>query len=126
MLGEATAPRSGKQLDLSVVAPLYNESQNVAPLVEWILEALGSYPGTFEVILVDDGSRDDTWQRVAAASAADPRVRGIALGRNVGQTAAMMAGFDHAPRPGRRFPRRRSPERPAGHPRPAGQARGGL
>src|SRR5512145_2350570 len=96
MLAEATAPRLGRQLDLSVVAPLYNESQNVAPLVEWILEALGSYPGTFEVILVDDGSRDDTWERVAAASVADPRVRGIALGRNVGQTAAMMAGFDHA------------------------------
>jgi glycosyltransferase involved in cell wall biosynthesis len=84
------------QLDLSVVAPLYNESQNVGPLVEWILEALSGYPGRFEVILVDDGSRDDTWARVAAASANDPRVRGIGLGRNVGQTAAMMAGFDHA------------------------------
>ena len=65
-------------VDLSVVAPLYNESQNVGPLVEWILEALGAYPGRFEVILVDDGSRDDTWARVAAAAAADPRVRGIA------------------------------------------------
>ena len=83
-------------IDLSVVAPLYNESQNVDPLVEWILEALAGYPGSFEVILVDDGSRDDTWARVAAASAGDPRVRGLGLGRNVGQTAAMMAGFDHA------------------------------
>lgn len=81
--------------DLSVVAPLYNESQNVRPLVDWILEALNGYSGSFEVILVDDGSRDDTWQQVAAA-AADPRVHGLRLGRNVGQTAAMMAGFDHA------------------------------
>jgi Glycosyl transferase family 2 len=81
--------------DLSVVAPLYNESQNVAPLVAWILEALAQYPGRFEVILVDDGSRDDTWKQVEAASA-DPRVHGLRLGRNVGQTAAMMAGFDHA------------------------------
>jgi glycosyltransferase involved in cell wall biosynthesis len=81
--------------DLSVVAPLYNESQNVRPLVEWILEALSGYAGRFEVILVDDGSRDDTWQHVVAASA-DPRVHGLRLGRNVGQTAAMMAGFDHA------------------------------
>ena len=96
MVADATVPRSGEHLDLSVVAPLYNESQNVEPLVQWILEALGSYPGTFEVILVDDGSRDGTWERVTAASAADLRVRGIALGRNVGQTAAMMAGFDHA------------------------------
>lgn len=96
MVSHPQAVRSGAQLDLSVVAPLYNESQNVAPLVEWILEALASYPGNFEVILVDDGSRDDTWDQVAAAASADPRVRGVALGRNVGQTAAMMAGFDHA------------------------------
>ena len=82
--------------DLSVVAPLYNESENVAPLVAWILEALEGYPGTFEVILVDDGSRDDTWPRIADAAAGHPPVHGLRLGRNVGQTAAMMAGFDHA------------------------------
>ena len=82
--------------DLSVVAPLYNESQNVAPLVAWILQALADYSGRFEVILVDDGSRDDTWDGVVAASVQDGRVHGLRLGRNVGQTAAMMAGFDHA------------------------------
>jgi len=82
--------------DLSVVAPLYNEAQNVAPLVEWILEALADYSGRFEVMLVDDGSRDDTWDGVVAASTQDDRVHGLRLGRNVGQTAAMMAGFDHA------------------------------
>ena len=81
--------------DLSVVAPLFNESENVRPLVDWILQALETYAGIFEVILVDDGSRDDTWTQIQAA-AADPRVRGLRLGRNVGQTAAMMAGFDHA------------------------------
>ena len=80
---------------LSVVAPLYNESQNVRPLVEWILQALESYPRSFEIILVDDGSRDGTWAEVLSA-AADHRVRGLRLGPNVGQTAAMMAGFDHA------------------------------
>jgi glycosyltransferase involved in cell wall biosynthesis len=81
--------------ELSVVAPLFDESQNVRPLVEWILQALQSFAGTFEIILVDDGSRDDTWSQVRTA-AADPRVVGLRLGRNVGQTAAMMAGFDHA------------------------------
>jgi glycosyltransferase involved in cell wall biosynthesis len=81
--------------ELSVVAPLFNESQNVRPLVEWILQALESFPGAFEIILVDDGSQDDTWLQVQAV-AADPRVTGLRLGRNVGQTAAMMAGFDHA------------------------------
>jgi len=82
--------------DLSVVAPLYNESENVAPLVEWILEALAGYQGSYEVILVDDGSRDDTWRRIAEAAAGHPVVHGLRLGRNVGQTAAMMAGFDHS------------------------------
>jgi glycosyltransferase involved in cell wall biosynthesis len=80
---------------LSVVAPLYNEAENVRPLVEWILQALATYEGSYEIILVDDGSRDTTWSEVRAA-AADPRVRGLRLGANVGQTAAMMAGFDHA------------------------------
>ncbi|HEX3276121.1 MAG TPA: glycosyltransferase family 2 protein [Gemmatimonadales bacterium] len=82
--------------DLSVVAPLYNESENVQPLVDWILVALAGYSGTYEVILVDDGSRDDTWERIAGAAASHPTVHGLRLGRNVGQTAAMMAGFDHA------------------------------
>jgi glycosyltransferase involved in cell wall biosynthesis len=81
--------------ELSVVAPLYNESQNVRPLVEWILQALETFPGVFEIILVDDGSRDDTWSQMQAV-AADSRVIGLRLGRNVGQTAAMMAGFDHS------------------------------
>ena len=78
MVSIPPAGQTTDQLDLSVVAPLYNESQNVDPLVEWILEALAGYAGRFEVILVDDGSRDDTWARVAAASArrpADPGTR---------------------------------------------------
>jgi glycosyltransferase involved in cell wall biosynthesis len=88
------SPSAGNR-DLSVVAPLFNESQNVRPLVEWIFQALEAFAGSFEIILVDDGSRDDTWEQVRAV-AVDPRVVGLRLGRNVGQTAAMMAGFDHA------------------------------
>jgi len=92
-LSELSKPL-GQEPTLSVVAPLFNESQNVRPLVEWIGQALESYEGSYEVILVDDGSRDDTWAQVCAV--AGPQVRGLRLGRNVGQTAAMMAGFDHA------------------------------
>src|SRR5918998_4287970 len=87
--------QSAGTTDLSVVAPLYNESQNVRPLVDWILQALEAFQGSFEIILVDDGSRDDTWEQVRAV-AVEPRVTGLRLGQNVGQTAAMMAGFDHA------------------------------
>lgn len=94
-MASASSPSPATDPALSVVAPLYNESQNVRPLVEWILKALDSYPASFEIVLVDDGSQDDTWTQVCHA-AADPRVHGLRLGRNVGQTAAMMAGFDHA------------------------------
>jgi glycosyltransferase involved in cell wall biosynthesis len=96
MVSSPPAGRAADPIELSVVAPLYNESQNVAPLVEWILGALEEFPGRFEVILVDDGSRDDTWAQMVAAAARDRRVKGVGLGRNVGQTAAMMAGFDEA------------------------------
>jgi glycosyltransferase involved in cell wall biosynthesis len=94
-VSSASATTKGSEPTLSVVAPLYNESLNVRPLVEWILQALETYPGTFEIILVDDGSRDGTWNEVRLATA-DQRVHGLRLGANVGQTAAMMAGFDNA------------------------------
>ena len=51
-------------------AALQRVARTCAPLVDWILEALAAYPESFEVILVDDGSRDDTWARIAAAAAA--------------------------------------------------------
>jgi dolichol-phosphate mannosyltransferase len=82
-------------VEVSVVVPLYNESANIAPLVASILAALSGRVAAFEVLLVDDGSSDDTWERVRAV-AAPPQVRGIRLALNGGQTAAMMAGFDHA------------------------------
>jgi glycosyltransferase involved in cell wall biosynthesis len=63
-----TVRESGDTPYLSVVAPLYNESENVGPLIEWILEALRQYPRSFEVVLVDDGSRDDTWARVVSGA----------------------------------------------------------
>ena len=87
--------------DLSVVAPLYNESENVQPLVDWILEALAGYSGTYEVILVDDGSRDDTGERIAGAAATPPTVHGLRLGRSVAEPIAdsrVLDGEGIAPR----------------------------
>src|SRR5690348_5635688 len=61
--------RSSEEVpSLSVVAPLYNESQNVRPLVDWITQGLEGFPGSYEVVLVDDGSRDDTWAQVCAVA----------------------------------------------------------
>ncbi len=80
-------------ISLSVVIPVYNEATNVAPLVDRLRIALGSWPGQAEMIFVDDGSTDDTFQRLREAQASEPRIRLARFRRNLGQTAAMAAGF---------------------------------
>ncbi|WP_084545204.1 glycosyltransferase family 2 protein [Derxia gummosa] len=82
---------------LSIVIPLYHESGNVLPLVDRVHAALGSYAGPWELILVNDGSRDAT--QAEAEQARDKwgsHVRPLELARNLGQTAAMQAGIDAA------------------------------
>lgn len=84
------------EIELSVVIPLYNEEGNLRPLHEALAAALPKTGRRFEIILVNDGSRDDTEEILAEFAAADPTVRPINLRRNFGQTAAIMAGLDHA------------------------------
>ncbi len=79
---------------LSIVVPVYNESANIGPLIEAVREAVSG--PDWELVFVDDGSRDDTRMRVEEAAEVDDRIRLIALARNFGQTAAMQAGFDYA------------------------------
>jgi glycosyltransferase involved in cell wall biosynthesis len=82
-----------EQVDLSVVVPVWNEQESLAPLVDAVREALGdSY--RWELLLVDDGSSDATASIAAALAASDDRIRPVRLARNYGQTPAMQAGFD--------------------------------
>jgi len=81
---------------LSIVVPLYNEELNVVPLFDELTRALRPSAVSYEVILVDDGSTDGTFDRVTAVQRSDPRVRAIRFTRNFGQTAAFAAGFAHA------------------------------
>ncbi len=82
---------------LSVVIPMYEEGENVLPMLERVHQGLKDYPGPWELICVDDGSRDDTGERLREQAARfGPHVRVIRLQRNFGQTAAMQAGFDAA------------------------------
>ncbi len=81
---------------LSVTIPIYNEEDNVPLLYARTRDALDALGKTWELVLVNDGSRDASAQRLDAVAAQDARVRVIHLSRNFGQTAALMAGLDHA------------------------------
>ncbi len=80
-------------MDLSIVVPLLNEHESLTPLTERLHAVLGAMGLAYEVILVDDGSTDGSWEVIRALSAQDPRVKGIRLGRNYGKSPALNEGF---------------------------------
>jgi glycosyltransferase involved in cell wall biosynthesis len=82
--------------DLSVVIPIRNESPNILPLYRELTDVFGRWGRPYELILVDDGSTDDSFDQLARIQAGDPRVRVIRFRRNFGQTAAFAAGFRYA------------------------------
>ena len=82
--------------DLSVVIPVYNEAPNVAELYRELSGTLTAWGRPYELLFVDDGSTDATFEILAGLQARDPRLRVIQLRRNFGQTAAFAAGFAHA------------------------------
>lgn len=82
--------------EVSIVVPMYNEEDNVRPLCDAVRAALEGWERTWELILVEDGSSDQTLPRLRQQAAADPRVRVVALKRNSGQTLAMATGFQKA------------------------------
>lgn len=81
---------------LSVVIPIYNEEKNIPPLYDELNSVLETLDKTYEVILVDDGSKDQSFARLQEIHAGDPRWQVIQFRRNFGQTAAMTAGFDYS------------------------------
>lgn len=83
-------------VELSVIIPIKNESPNLEALHLEVTAALDPWGRTYEVIVVDDGSTDDSFQILSRIQAADPRWRVIRFRRNFGQTAAFSAGFAHA------------------------------
>lgn len=91
-----TPPPEAQTLDLSVVIPLYDEEENVDPVVRELLEVLDGMELSSEVVLVDDGSKDQTAARARRWCHRDQRVHLIELRRNFGQTTALGTGFDHA------------------------------
>ena len=82
--------------ELSVIVPLYNEEESVGPLHEAIVGALDPLGREYEILFVDDGSRDATFRKASELAMKDRRLRVIKFRRNYGQTPAMAAGIDHA------------------------------
>jgi dolichol-phosphate mannosyltransferase len=81
---------------ISVIIPIFGEEDNIEPLFRALLPVLRELGGAFEIIAVNDGSRDSSLERLRAASANIPELRIIDFRRNYGQTAAIMAGIDYA------------------------------
>ncbi len=85
-----------RKVDVSVVAPIYNEEENVELLCMRLHEALSRMNRSYEILLVDDGSTDQSWLKLVDMTKKIPHLRLVRFRRNFGQTAAMSAGFDHA------------------------------
>lgn len=93
--GVQKSDHTPKEQLLSVVIPIYNEAKNLPALFERIESALSSLPFSHEIIAVDDGSRDNSYEVLKKISEKDPRVRVIRFRTNFGQTAALSAGIEH-------------------------------
>src|SRR4051812_47957858 len=81
---------------ISIVIPVFNEKESLAELFAEIRATLGQIGMEFEVLFVDDGSRDGSWQVIQQLANENPSVRGIRFRRNFGKAAALSAGFAHA------------------------------
>lgn len=86
-----------KHFDISVVVPLYNEDESLPELYEWITRVMAENKFSYEVIFVNDGSTDNSWEVIERLSANDPEhVRGIKFRRNYGKSPALFCGFEMA------------------------------
>lgn len=82
-------------MDISVVVPLFNEEESLPELTAWIDRVMKAGNFSYEVLLVDDGSRDGSWKVIEGLSAANPAIKGIRFRRNYGKSAALNVGFQH-------------------------------
>ena len=83
-------------MDISVIIPLYNEEESIPELYEWIARVMESNHFTYEVIFINDGSTDHSWQLIEQLAQKAEQVRGICFRRNYGKSPALYCGFKEA------------------------------
>jgi glycosyltransferase involved in cell wall biosynthesis len=79
-----------------VVVPAYNEAESLPELTNWIAQVMQQHNFSYEVIIIDDGSKDDTWTVIEQISEKNPAVKGLQFNRNYGKSAALHTGFQQA------------------------------
>ena len=84
------------RLDISVVIPLLNEEESLPELTDWIARVMQEHRYRYEVLLIDDGSTDRSWEVIEQLSGQNPRLKGISFNRNYGKSAALNVGFQRA------------------------------
>ena len=87
---------SNSHIDISVVIPLFNEEESLPELVEWNCRVMEAHQFRFEIILIDDGSTDRSWDVIEELKKNTPQLRGIKFRRNYGKSAALNVGFEAA------------------------------
>ena len=80
-------------MDISIVIPLLNESESLPELCSWIDKVMLKNNYTYEVLLIDDGSKDNSWDVIEAIGSKNKSVKGIKFRRNYGKSAALNIGF---------------------------------
>jgi glycosyltransferase involved in cell wall biosynthesis len=83
-------------MDISIVIPLFNEEESLPELVSWIENVMQTHRFNYEIILIDDGSRDNSWNIISDLSLKNPNIKGISFQRNYGKAAALHTGFQAA------------------------------
>ena len=83
-------------LQISVIIPVFNEEESLPELHDWIRKVMEEYSFSYEIIFINDGSKDNSWQSIQQMSAENPAVKGISFTRNYGKSAALDMGFSKA------------------------------
>ncbi len=83
-------------MDISIIVPLFNEAESLPELHRWISQVMTTNGYSYEIILIDDGSNDGSWNWIEKTSLTDPSLKGIRFRRNYGKSAALHTGFEEA------------------------------